>query len=142
MTIRRREFLEIALARVVVGAARPALATGSFGNPIYETWTPRPSDLAPGRVFRHGVASGRPSTGRLGRPRRWTAGRPGQRPTFSRSGLSAQDLLQRTAVHGLGGLDPKKAHDRRSDVDVADPSDGPALPKIRPCCQEGRAHRL
>ena len=59
MTIKRREFLQMALAGAVMGKATPALATG-FGFPDNETWTPRPSDLQQGKVFRHGVASGDP----------------------------------------------------------------------------------
>src|SRR5215470_11722400 len=59
MTIKRREFLRLALAGAVLGKATPALATG-FGFPDDEKWTPRPSDLQPGKVFRHGVASGDP----------------------------------------------------------------------------------
>jgi alkaline phosphatase D len=60
MTIKRRQFLEMALAGAVVGAATPALATGHLGNHVPEPWTPRPTDLEPGNVFRHGVASGDP----------------------------------------------------------------------------------
>lgn len=59
MPIKRREFLEMALAGAVIGAAMPALATG-FGHSDHERWTPRPTDLLPGKVFRHGVASGDP----------------------------------------------------------------------------------
>ncbi len=65
MTIKRREFLEMALAGAVIGAATPALANGKFGHPTYERWTPRPTDLEPGKVFRHGVASGDPLKDRV-----------------------------------------------------------------------------
>jgi alkaline phosphatase D len=65
MTIKRREFLEMALAGAVIGAGTPALATGNFGYPTYEKWTPRPTDLQPGKVFRHGVASGDPLNDRV-----------------------------------------------------------------------------
>src|SRR5215510_15714915 len=43
----------------VLGKATPALATG-FSFPDNEPWTPRPSDLQQGKIFRHGVASGDP----------------------------------------------------------------------------------
>jgi alkaline phosphatase D len=59
MTIKRREFLQWALAGAVLGKATPALATG-FGDGDNERWTPRPSDLHQGKVFRHGIASGDP----------------------------------------------------------------------------------
>jgi alkaline phosphatase D len=60
MAIERRRFLEMALAGAVIGTVAPALATGRLNRPVYEPWTPRPGDLEPGRVFRHGVASGDP----------------------------------------------------------------------------------
>jgi alkaline phosphatase D len=65
MTLRRREFLEMALAGAVLGSTTPAFATGNFGFPPHETWTPRPTDLVPGKVFRHGVASGDPLDDRV-----------------------------------------------------------------------------
>jgi alkaline phosphatase D len=65
MTIKRRQFLEMALAGAVVGAATPAFATGGFGHPAHEHWTPRPTDPHPGKVFRHGVASGDPLQNRV-----------------------------------------------------------------------------
>lgn len=60
MPIKRREFLEMALAGAVIGAATPAIATGKPSQSPYETWMPRPTDLVAGKVFRHGVASGDP----------------------------------------------------------------------------------
>lgn len=70
MTIKRREFLEMALAGAVMGAATPALATGKLGHWHHghwghEKWTPRPCDHEPGKVFRHGVASGDPLKDRV-----------------------------------------------------------------------------
>jgi alkaline phosphatase D len=65
MTIKRREFLELALAGAIVGAATPAIAHGGLGQSHSETWTPRPTDLVPGKVFRHGVASGDPLKDRV-----------------------------------------------------------------------------
>jgi alkaline phosphatase D len=65
MTIKRREFLELALAGALLGTATPALATGNFGSWPYDPWTPRPTDLKPGKVFRHGVASGDPLDDRV-----------------------------------------------------------------------------
>jgi alkaline phosphatase D len=59
MTIKRRDFLRMALAGAVMGKTGPAFATG-FGDSDDEKWTPRPSDLKEGKVFRHGVASGDP----------------------------------------------------------------------------------
>jgi hypothetical protein len=39
MTIKRRDFLEMALAGAVLGAATPAFATGKFGFPQHDAWT-------------------------------------------------------------------------------------------------------
>lgn len=60
MTIKRREFLEMALAGAMVGGATPAIAHSGLHHWQHEKWTPRPTDLNPGKVFRHGVASGDP----------------------------------------------------------------------------------
>ena len=49
MTIKRRDFLRMALAGAVMGKTGPALATG-FGDSDDEKWTPRPSDLKEGKV--------------------------------------------------------------------------------------------
>jgi alkaline phosphatase D len=65
MTIKRREFLEMALAGALLGTTTPALATGNSGAWPYDPWTPRPTDLLPGKVFRHGVASGDPLADRV-----------------------------------------------------------------------------
>lgn len=82
MTIKRREFLEMALAGAVLGAATPALATGGFAHDYWghETWTPRPCDLEPGNVFRHGVASGDPLDDRVILWTRVTPNRNGKVP--------------------------------------------------------------
>lgn len=68
MTIKRREFLEMALAGALLGTASPALAHGNFGKGFgYRgcKWLPRPTDLHPGKAFRHGVASGDPLCDRV-----------------------------------------------------------------------------
>jgi alkaline phosphatase D len=59
MTMKRRDFLRMALAGAVMGKTAPAFATG-LDSSDDEKWTPRPSDLKEGKVFRHGVASGDP----------------------------------------------------------------------------------
>ena len=56
MTIKRREFLTLALAGAVMGSTTPLRANSADD----EKWAPRPSDLQQGKVFRHGVASGDP----------------------------------------------------------------------------------
>jgi alkaline phosphatase D len=60
MTIERRKFLEWALAGAVIGGGAPTFAFGGSDDRRDESWTPRPTDRTPGRVFRHGVASGDP----------------------------------------------------------------------------------
>ncbi|HWE17610.1 MAG TPA: PhoD-like phosphatase N-terminal domain-containing protein [Hyphomicrobiaceae bacterium] len=95
MTIKRREFLEMALAGAVVGAATPALATGHLGNHVPEPWTPRPTDLEPGSVFRHGVASGDPLHDRAVL---WTRITPGHRGTIPVECYVATDPHMRRVV--------------------------------------------
>jgi alkaline phosphatase D len=59
MAVERRKFLQLALASAAFGDAGPALALGD------DAWTPRPTDLTPGKAFRHGVASGDPLEDRV-----------------------------------------------------------------------------
>jgi alkaline phosphatase D len=98
MAIKRREFLEMALAGAVIGAARPVAAAGRPGHPGYEPWTPRPSDLEPGRVFRHGVASGDPLHNRV---ILWTRVTPRHHGTVQVECNVATDRNMRRVVHRL-----------------------------------------
>ena len=69
MTIKRRQFLEMALASAILGGAAPAAlahghSSGKFGRRKCK-WTPRPTDMHGGKVFQHGVASGDPLCDRV-----------------------------------------------------------------------------